>query len=62
MGLLGDGRELVWAPTERERVLASSKSRVFLNILGASIGFFGSGLILVEIGFLSVIPDKKGHF
>jgi hypothetical protein len=37
IGLLGEGQELVWAPTERERVLASSKSRIFLSILGISV-------------------------
>jgi hypothetical protein len=39
VGLLGDGQELVCAPTERERVLASSKSRIFLSILGIFVRF-----------------------
>jgi hypothetical protein len=39
MGLLGDGQELVWAPAERERALGSTKSRIYLSILGVSIRF-----------------------
>jgi hypothetical protein len=39
MSLLGHGQELVWAPAERERALGSTKSRIYLSILGVSIRF-----------------------
>jgi hypothetical protein len=40
MGLFGDGQALLWAAADTERVLTSSKSKIFLSILGVSNRIF----------------------